>query len=96
MNKGKVYANLKKLQKSLDYNMKVFSVNQTWRKRSKTLRNISRIWMNIFKAQLNYFIFSQVDTEKEIDKLSNNSFGGPDGFLAILLKIYKLSLSKPI
>ena len=39
----KVYTNLKKLQKSIGYNMKVFSVNQIGSKRSKTLQTFSRI-----------------------------------------------------
>jgi len=37
MNKGEVYTHFKKMQKSLEYNIKVFSVNQILRKRSKTL-----------------------------------------------------------
>jgi hypothetical protein len=52
--------------------------------------------LNEHKPQLTDFIFSHVDIEKAIDKLSNNSAGGPDGFPAILLKKCKLSLSKPI
>jgi len=80
MNKGKVYTYLNKLQKSLGYNMKVFSVNQILRKRSKM-------------PQLTDFIFSHV---KLIDKLSSNSAGGPDGFPALVLKKCKLSLSKAI